>query len=253
MSDTDLLNYRVVGDGHPVLFLHGFLESNRMWDNLTEDIAEKYKCIFIELPGHGQSIEFNAEPPSIEGMVEKVKRTLLHITSNAYSIVGHSLGGYVALSLVESHPNFSSKLVLLNSHPWEDSQSKKTERERVINVVEKSKELFIQTAIPNLYRNPNKQESNIKTLISDALQMTKTSIQDSLAAMKNRSDRTKVLEELKNDCLVIQGQYDHLIDADKMLSLTSELNTKFTSIQNAGHMAHHEAPKEVVREIKKFI
>lgn len=253
MSEIDLLNYRVVGEGHPVLFLHGFLESNSMWNDFSEDLSKKYKCILIELPGHGQSLELNIDQPSIEEMMEKVKKTLLHVTKDEFSIVGHSLGGYVALSLIDSMRNFSGRLVLLNSHPWKDSQSKKIERERVIGVVEKNKELFIQTAIPNLYRNPDKQQMNIGTLISEALGMTKTSIIYSLKAMKERSDRTDVLKALQNSCLVIQGQYDHLINAEKMQLLTSELNINLKMIDNAGHMAHQEATKEVLTAIKGFI
>lgn len=253
MTNKDLLNYRVVGNGSPVLFLHGFLESNSMWEGLTEELSNKQRCIFIELPGHGQSLDFTEEIHTIETMMNAVKRTLQSIAIEQFSIVGHSLGGYVALNLIESNDDFTGKLILLNSHPWEDSPKKKMERDSVIEVVRKNKNLFIQTAIPNLYRRPEAQQKNIRNLIAEASKMSPSSIENVLKAMKNRPDRTKVLRSLKEKCLVIQGEYDHLIDAGNMQKLTNELNCNYALIKSAGHMAHHEAKSEVIEELNRFI
>lgn len=253
MSDKkDLLNYRVVGDGYPVVFLHGFLESNSMWDELASSLTLHYQCIFIELPGHGES-EPLIEKPSIDIFAKKVSNTIAKATNEPFSLVGHSLGGYVALKIVEQLNAFNERIILLNSHPWEDSTSKKEERNRVIEVVSKNKALFIQTAIPNLYRSPEKHPSKITSLIDEAMKMESSSIIDTLVAMRDRSDTIKVMNALKEKCLVIQGKYDHLIDSVKMEELTVECSNKFQVILNAGHMAHHENKEEVVKGIVTFI
>ncbi len=253
MSTTDLLNYRVVGDGYPVLFLHGFLESNTMWEKLSEELAEKYSCILMELPGHGKSHRFEGDQPSINKMMEKVKKTLLTITNNEFSIVGHSLGGYVALNFVASHPGFKGKLILLNSHPWEDSESKQEERNRVIKVVQQNKDFFIRTAIPNLYRNPQKQSNNVEKLVFEALRMDKYSIENTLKAMRDRENSESVMKKMSANCMVIQGQYDHLIDSDRMQQICIDQNNSFTLLKSAGHMAHHEDREKVLAAISGFI
>lgn len=253
MSDKkDLLNYRVVGDGYPVVFLHGFLESNTMWDELASSLALHYKCIFVELPDHGESQPL-MEKPSIDIFAKRVISNLANVTNQPYSLVGHSLGGYVALKIVEQLNAFNERIILLNSHPWEDSTSKKEERNRVIEVVSKNKALFIQTAIPNLYRSPEKHSLKVTSLIDEAMKMDSSSIIDTLVAMRDRSDTTRVMSEIKEKCLVIQGKYDHLIDSVKMEELTVECSNKFQMILNAGHMAHHENKEEVVKGIVTFI
>ncbi len=253
MSTTDLLNYRVVGEGYPVLFLHGFLESNTMWEKLSDELAEKYSCIFMELPGHGKSHRFDGGQPSINIMMEKVKKTLLTITKDEFSIVGHSLGGYVALNLVASYSDFKGKLILLNSHPWEDSALKKGERDRVIKVVQQNKDFFIRTAIPNLYRNPENQSDNIEKLVLEAVRMDKYSIENTLKAMRNRASHESIMKKMSARCMVIQGQYDHLIDSDRMQQICIDQNNSFKLVKNAGHMAHHEDHEKVLEAIGDFI
>lgn len=253
MSEKGLLNYRIVGDGYPVVFLHGFLESNTMWDDLTPQLSEKYKCIFIELPGHGESPCLDVETPSIDIMADKVLSTVDSLISNPFSIVGHSLGGYVALKVITLLKTFDEKLILLNSHPWVDSTTKREERDRVIAVVEKNKALFIQTAIPNLYRAPIHHKNKISSMIEEAMGMKDSAILDSLKAMRDRPECKRPMENLKSNCLVIQGKYDHLIDASKMEDLTDAQDNQLKVIQDAGHMAHHENPKEVVEGIIGFI
>src|SRR5690554_2904908 len=142
MNKTQTLNYRIVGEGYPVVFLHGFLESNKMWENLEEQLPN-LQMICIELPGHGQS-DLLDEKLSLNNITIAVKNTILKITSESFSIVGHSLGGYVALHLAEILKPNIDKIILLHSHPWADSKSKKIDRGRAAKVVEYNKHLFLK-------------------------------------------------------------------------------------------------------------
>jgi pimeloyl-ACP methyl ester carboxylesterase len=253
MSVNQTLNYRIVGDGYPVLFLHGFLESNHMWEALLPQFSRQFKCILIELPGHGQSPPFHAAHPSICSMATSVIQTLNQITSSRVHIVGHSLGGYVALNIIEQLNHFQNKLILLNSHPWRDSSTKQEERNRVIDVVKKNKNLFITTAIPNLYRSPNEQVENIQEGIDIALIMDDLSIINSLKAMRDRKDQSRILEKIAQQCLVIQGEFDHLIPTEKMKATTTQLSAHFSLVSGAGHMAHHESSEHVSDLICRFL
>src|SRR5690554_3468306 len=93
-KNLNTLNYRIVGEGYPVVFLHGFLESNAMWHKVIQGLPN-IKAICIELPGHGESI-LPKEDLSLELITQWVKITLEHIGIEKFSIVGHSLGGYTA-------------------------------------------------------------------------------------------------------------------------------------------------------------
>ena len=106
-----MLHYKVFGEGPVVLFLHGFLESMSMWDRLP---LEDFRCkkVFIDLPGHGNSKILNYAEPSIESMANEVISVLEKECIKKFNIVGHSMGGYISLSIKENHKE-CKKIILL--------------------------------------------------------------------------------------------------------------------------------------------
>jgi pimeloyl-ACP methyl ester carboxylesterase len=125
-----MLYSRVFGSGPALVFIHGFLESSTMWDVLPLGKL-KCQCIFIDLPGHGNSaLENTPEEPSICWIAEQVISTLDLLGINSFSIVGHSMGAYVALEIKRIMP-VCRKVVLLNSNFWADGEQKKKDRVRV--------------------------------------------------------------------------------------------------------------------------
>ncbi|MGB1453669.1 MAG: alpha/beta fold hydrolase, partial [Crocinitomicaceae bacterium] len=143
------MHYKVFGEGPVVLFLHGFLESMSMWDYLP---LKDFRCkkVFIDLPGHGNSKILNNAEPSIESMANEVILILKKEKIKKFHIVGHSMGGYIALSIKEKYKE-CKKVILLNSNYWSDSESKKKDRDRVCKIAFKAKDYFLNEAIPNLF------------------------------------------------------------------------------------------------------
>lgn len=251
MAKDQFLNYRVIGNGYPVVFIHGFLESNNMWKDLLPSLSNHYRCILIELPGHGESKHFECK--TIPQFAQYVRAIIDTLAIANFDIIGHSLGGYVSVELIHQLESFEGKLVLLNSHPWADSASKKEERTRVIDVVQKNKELFIKTAIPNLFRNEHDHKREVESLVNDALKMETTAIVNALIAMRDREERTNVMSTLSSNALVIQGRYDHLIPYEKMEAYASSNSINYTLLNDAGHMAHIETKAEVLNTILGYL
>ena len=120
-----------------------------MWEPLKlSDIPGTH--ILIDLPGHGNSpLVDPVNEPSIRFMADEVEKVLTHLNIHDYRIVGHSMGGYVALSL-KVHAVLKPKHVtLLNSNYWSDNEAKKADRLRVARIAYTGKQLFINEAIPN--------------------------------------------------------------------------------------------------------
>jgi pimeloyl-ACP methyl ester carboxylesterase len=247
MNKRQDLNYRIVGNGYPVVFLHGFLESNNMWENLLKHLPN-VQALCIELPGHGGS-KLLEEDLSLENISEAVKNTILKITKDDFSIVGHSLGGYVALHLAEDKTLRINQIVLLHSHPWADSKSKKVDRGRAAKIIEYSKNLFLKESIPKLYYKPEFFETKINHLIEEAYEMSEEAIIQTLYAMRERKDKSEVLEIWKEKIHIIQGEFDTLIDGNKLEKQAKENNNTFHLIKSIGHMGHHENEKEVASAV----
>lgn len=254
MKTNIKLNYRVVGEGYPVVFLHGFLESNTMWSSIIPKL-KGIKAILVELPGHGDSPFYPyGEEMTIRNMSDDVNKVIQTLSISKFSIVGHSLGGYVALDLKSIVKNDSiEKVVLLNSHPWSDAESKKKERTRVVNIVDHNKLLFLNEAIPNLFRNPVQYKKEVQIQLEEAIRMSEVAIIQALVAMRDRKDAMDVMKKLGPNCLVIQGKYDHLIPYEEMKEFTEKRNNVYYLVEEAGHMAHIESEDEVVEQLLNFI
>jgi 2-succinyl-6-hydroxy-2,4-cyclohexadiene-1-carboxylate synthase len=245
------LNYRVIGLGHPVLFLHGFLESNSMWDFLNLE-SLNFQAILIELPGHGKSLNEDNQDPSLEYMADRVMKLLRSLNIDSFSVVGHSMGGYVALLLKEKVSQ-CKKVVLLNSNFWEDSVDKKRDRIRVASVALKNSKVFIREAIPNLFTHKIKHKEMISELITDAQKMEAHAIAYASLAMRERKNKKILLESYPNDFLIIQGEEDTLIPVNSMRMQLAGLNMQLHVIPNSGHMTHVESTDQVFSLLYSFL
>jgi pimeloyl-ACP methyl ester carboxylesterase len=243
------LNYRVSGNGHPVVFLHGFLESNTMWDYLNFKI--KFKKIRFDLPGHGNSPLDLEQPLSISSMARDVKIQLDEMGLESYYVVGHSMGGYVALELMKMDQH-CTKLVLLNSSFWEDSEEKRKERIRVADIVIKNKDLFLYESIPNLFAQPEKFNADVKQLINESRKISSEVIASVSLAMSTRKDNTALIVERKEQILIIQGNEDPVVPRDKM-KCKNTMNLHYIELKKCAHMAHIESPQETVRALENFL
>jgi len=155
-KQTELF-YTSKGIGNPLVFLHGFLESSKIWEPFIDELSEKRQVICIDLPGHGKSGNLNPVH-TMELFADAVHVILQHLKVEKISFVGHSMGGYVSLEFCEKFPILTKSLVLLNSSPAPDSEEKKINRDEAIALVRKNKKAFIKMAVSNLVT----KESNLK-------------------------------------------------------------------------------------------
>ena len=109
------LNYQADGHGAAVLCLHGWASSLRMWQRTARRLAPAYHVISLDLPGFGDSSrpspDFDFTAPSYAAVVSAF---LAQMTQTPVVVVGHSMGGLIALQLALTYPDLVSGLVLSN-------------------------------------------------------------------------------------------------------------------------------------------
>jgi pimeloyl-ACP methyl ester carboxylesterase len=108
------LHYRRLGSGPPLVLLHGIASDGSTWDAALEALAARHEVLVPDLPGHGGS-----DPPVGDhstGAYACVVRDLLEVLDvGSVTVVGHSLGGGVAMQFAYQFPELAERLVLLNS------------------------------------------------------------------------------------------------------------------------------------------
>ncbi len=123
------IHYTDKGKGTAIVLLHGFLENSTMWKPFISRLSKKNRVITIDLLGHGKT-ECLGYVHTMEDMAEAVKAVLSKLRLRRVVVIGHSMGGYVALAFVEKYSNNVKGLCLMNSTATADSEEKKINRDR---------------------------------------------------------------------------------------------------------------------------
>jgi pimeloyl-ACP methyl ester carboxylesterase len=109
------VSYRVTGDGGPVvLLIHGITGNARQWDQVAPLLAERYTVVAPDLLGHGDSDKPRGDY-SLGAYAASVRDLLVLLGHRRATVVGHSLGGGIAMQFAYEYPPFAERLVLVSS------------------------------------------------------------------------------------------------------------------------------------------
>ena len=142
------------GSGRVVVLLHGFLGSSAIWSGLTENLSRSYRVIAIDLHGHGNT-PCIGYAHSMDLMAKTVKSVLDTLKLKKYVMVGHSMGGYVALAFADLFPDNLKGICLFHSTAYADPPEKKKDRQRAIDIVKANKTLYTSSTVKNLFATKN--------------------------------------------------------------------------------------------------
>lgn len=239
--------YSVEGEGTPLVLLHGFLESSTMWQGLTKDFADTHQVVSVDLPGHGKT-ETIENSHSMELMATMVHSLIESLNLNKVMLLGHSMGGYVALAFVELFPEKVSHLVLLNSTAAADSPERIVNRNRALELIKNEKRGFIAAAIPQLFCDKSRSRfaKDIEALIREAKEFPGEGIAANIRGMRDRKDRTHVLKAFDGPKILICGEEDPVIPLEHSKSLAIASDTPI-EILSGSHMSWLENPPEIVK------
>ncbi|NOT75396.1 MAG: alpha/beta hydrolase [Cyclobacteriaceae bacterium] len=245
------LYFKEEGKGPNLIFIHGFCETHEIWKDFVKHFTSSFRVITLDLPGFGSSTIPDG-PFSIDDVAKTLANTLLSNNILDSIVIGHSLGGYVALSLAENHPALVKGLCLFHSSSFADTPDKKENRNKVIEFVNShGVQPFIDTFVPALFAD--KSNSAIKDVYKIASETKQETLVKYTRAMRDRLDRNAFWT--KNDIpkLLIAGEEDTSIP----IQISREMakigrNLKVLELKNVAHMGFFEASKECEEEIKRF-
>ena len=241
------------GKGTVIVLIHGFLENKTMWKNITPVLTKKNRVIAIDLLGHGKT-DCLGYLHSLTLFSEAIEAVLKHLKLRRFYIIGHSLGGYVALKLADRHPLKIKGLCLLNSTSNEDDDDRKALRKRANKMVQHNFENLVRMSFVNLFTEDsrNKYKNEINIALAEAL---KTPVQGYIAAndgMRLRENQNHVLANNSFKKLIIAGKKDPVLDFSKSLKEAILTNSEIKLLIN-GHMSHIEDSQELLELLKEFV
>ncbi|MEY4433348.1 MAG: hypothetical protein RLZZ44_1482 [Bacteroidota bacterium] len=246
------ISYTDQGKGTAVVLLHGFLENKKMWDPFVAEWSKKFRIIPIDLLGHGET-ECMGYVHSMENNADAVHEVLADLRIRKAILVGHSMGGYVALAFAELYPDMVKGLVLINSTARADSEERKTNRDRAIKAVKQSFQNFISLSISNLFSEDNRERlvEAINVVKQEALKTPLQGIVASLEGMKIRNDREVLLHLTPYPKLLVLGEKDPVLQFEETKEQIEGTQVQLLRFPD-GHMSHIENQDALRMELLQF-
>lgn len=247
------IHYTDSGKGSAVVFLHGFLEEHSMWDFFVAELSKKHRVFAFDLLGHGQT-ENIGYVHTMEDQADMIYSVLHENKIRKATLIGHSMGGYIALAFAELYPDSVKGIALVNSTSRADSDERKINRDRAIQAVKQNASSFIRMSIANLFSEKNREvlKKEIESVKEKALKMPVQGIIASLEGMKIRKDREVILHFAPFPMMLVLGKEDSVLNYDDNKDQVENTSVMLVSL-SGGHMSHMENRDELFENLSSFL
>ena len=239
-----------------VVLLHGYLESMLVWDEFVDLIKEKVRVVTVDLPGHGIST-IVGEVHTMEFLADCVANTMAALGIERYSVVGHSMGGYVALAMLDKYKELIESITLLHSTTSADSQEKCDRRRREIELIKAGKKNTLARLVPHAGFAPENAK-RLKDYIEDIAELILLTEDEGviaiLAGMIERKSRGEQLRDSGIPHLFIFGRHDYYIPVEVAQEMiAADAGAKVLWLEHSGHMGFYEEPELTANAILDLV
>lgn len=240
----------------PLVLIHGWTGSIRWWDRITPALARRHHVVRVDLLGHGGS-EMPRGGYEIERQADLVAAAMDELGVPSATIVGHSLGGAVATSLVERHRDRVDRLMVIGTSPGGTGHLSIMERVPLWPVIGHATRSFA----PDALLRSRLEETFIEgTDVPDAFvdgldRMTWNAFHDTAAEGADFRDDRSLPDRLAETGVplhVIFGTEDNVADPDDAQQYRAVPGARVQMLDGLGHTPHVERPELVADLILRF-
>lgn len=252
---SPLLNYKIEGEGHALLLIHGLFGNLDNLGLLTRDLRKDYQVISVDLRNHGQS--FHSPQHNYELMAQDVADLVQHLGLSSLSLIGHSMGGKVAMKVAALIPNKVSQLLVLDMAPVAYKQSRHDNVFNGLKAVEQAKPSHRKEALKLLARHIELE--GVRQFLGKSLYSHEGKLQWRFNVSSLWDNYWEILgwqpiDKLETPTLFIKGGDSDYLMAEHQADIQAQFShAKAHVIANTGHWLHAEKPAEVLRAIRKFL
>ncbi|HUH72786.1 MAG TPA: alpha/beta fold hydrolase [Chitinophagales bacterium] len=250
------LNYKVFGEiGEDVIIIHGLLGSLDNFQTIAKQLSDTYRVWLLDMRNHGSS--FHSDEMNYEVMAKDVHEFMeMHQLSHAH-IVGHSMGGKVAMNFALIYPDLVDDLIVVDIGPKEyegDHQvilrtmletnlKDYTERRAIENVISEKihSKKIVQIMMKNLGRNKNDffWKPNVEVILNSYRLLMSNVPKDSV---------------FKGNTVFIKGENSDYIEVEDLEEFRKYFpEAQMITVPNAGHWVHADQPKVFLQLLNKIL
>jgi pimeloyl-ACP methyl ester carboxylesterase len=249
--------YDTAGQGRPLLLLHGFPLSRKLWQPQLDGLTDAARIIAPDLRGHGETGPVDG-PASMEVMAEDAAELLDALKVSGPVVVGGlSMGGYVAQHFARRYPERVAGLILAATRAGADSAEAQVSRDRMADQArQQGVEAVVESMLPRLLAPRTLAER--PDVVAEARAITRaTTVEGMVAALmglKERPDATAWLPDFAMPVLILHGQDDLLIPPAEAEAMAQAIpNARLQLVAGAGHLLNLEQFASFNAEVRTFL
>jgi pimeloyl-ACP methyl ester carboxylesterase len=254
------IRYRVIGGGPPVVLVHGWLSSSRIWEQLAARLARRFTVYTLDLSGFGES-----DKP-ISGYGVRYGSRLLYAFCAYFgltraAIVGHDLGGAMAVKLAADHPDVVGRIVLVATPANEDQIDLPTllwlTTLPVIGPVYYTLGRFLRPLRRSWMRPFVLDPKDLtEEVVDDAGKPTPAALAKTLSMMRREITQGRLVRQagiIKVPILVVAGEEDQIVDPQAVDDWARTLPAEVALMDECGHLPMLERPGEFNARVLAFL
>ncbi|MCK4687306.1 MAG: alpha/beta hydrolase [Candidatus Lokiarchaeota archaeon] len=238
-------------DGEVIIFLHGYTDSWYSFSTVLSLLSTEYHAYSLTQRGHGDS-----EKPdryNISDFAADIKAFMDELGIEKASIVGHSMGSFVAQKVAIDYADRVKRLVLIGSAPSAINNQSLLEFQEFVGTLEGpiDRKLVYEFQSSTLL-NPVLDEF-LEKVVSESMKVPARVWQEALAGL-SKVDHKDQLHKINAPTLIIWGDHDDFFTQEEQETLKNRIsNSTFKLYPDVGHGLHWEKPQEIVNDIEKFM
>jgi pimeloyl-ACP methyl ester carboxylesterase len=261
LIENQPLHYIDVGQGPVIVFIHGLFLNSQVWQQQINKLSTQYRCIAIDLWGHGQSRSIPANTQSLLDVASQIKILLQQLNINEYHLVGHDCGAAISAEITLSSPTKVKSLVMLNSFIGFEPQVNCLKYQQWLDEINQCQ--VIQPALADTIaslmqaKDASDNATDLSAQISNNLQSYDAEQAIALAKFAKmaiyKRDTLELSEQFTLPVLAMVGVENKLRTVLESYLMSDDIDgCQLVHIQHAGHIAMQEQVEQVTQVLSEF-
>lgn len=250
------LHFRSIGSGKPLIILHGVFGSSDNWQTLGKVFAEDHQVFLVDLRNHGNSPHHDHFDYNV--MRDDVIELMDDQSIQQAVVLGHSMGGKVAMNIASTYPDRVEKLIVVDIAPkvYPPHHQKIFEGFHSVDLKNLQSRSDADKQMSEVISNFGIRQFILKNLHreSDGTFSWKLNLNAIENAANNIGDSSITESSYEGPTLFIAGgASDYILQEDYSQIQTLFINSSVHTIENAGHWVHAEKPQELASMVITFL
>lgn len=257
------LSYISKGEGEVLIFIHSYAWDKNMWEPQIEFLSSQYRCIAVDLPGHGESELLKSdEKITLRDIAKGIVDLIEKLNIDSYSYIGLSVGGMLAPYIYEMDKNKVKNMVIMDSYSGSESREMQKMYSIILDTILEEKRIseIVAAKVAPLFFSPETSKTKNRLYIdfyNRLINISSDKIETLVKvgeAIFNRENSMDLLKKIDIPVTLLVGEYDiprPVSESEEMLKVLK--NSSLFIVENAGHISNLENIEMVNKILKEFL